>query len=171
MKIVSGIYHDASRVTGAVRALLGESVPAESIGVEIHDEAGRRRRVKVGDEAGVVEGAVQGAWIGAVLGGIIMFVAAFWMGAGTDGGLLPVGPFAAAISGALGGGAAGVMLGAIVGMGRWKGMPDLDPEVLASGSVIVSVRSDALADKARRILTEGGAEGVRICEEGAGAGP
>jgi hypothetical protein len=166
VKIVSGIYHDASRVTDAVRALLGESVPAESIGVEIRDETGRRRRVKVGDEAGVVEGAVQGAWIGAALGGLIMFIAAFAMGAGTEGGLLPVGPFAAAVSGALGGGAAGVMLGAIVGMGRWKGMPDLDPEVLANGSVVVSVRSDALADKVRRILAESGAEDVQICAEG-----
>jgi hypothetical protein len=166
VKTVSGIYHDASRVTDAVRALLGESVPAESIGVEIHDEAGRRLRVKVSDEAGVVEGAVQGASIGAALGGLIMFIAAFAMGAGTEGGFLPVGPFAAAISGALGGGAAGVMLGAIVGMGRWKGMPDLDPEVLANGSVVVSVRSDALADKARRILAESGAEDVRIRAEG-----
>lgn len=168
MKTVSGIYHDASRVTDAVRALLGASVPAETIGVEIRDEAGRRRRVTVGDEAGVVEGAIHGAWIGAGLGGLVMFIAAFAMGAGTEGGLLPVGPFAAAISGALGGGAAGVMLGAIVGMGRWKGMPDLDPAVLANGSVVVSVRSDALADKAQRILSEAGAEHVQIRAEGDG---
>lgn len=166
MKTVSGIYHDAPRVTAAVRALLSESVPADSIGISIRDGAGRRRSVKVGDEAGVIEGAIQGAWIGAAAGGVIMMIAAFWIGGGAGEGLLPVGPFAAALAGALGGGAAGIMLGAIVGMGRWKGMPDLDPEVWANGYAVVSVRSDALAEKVRRILSDTGAEDIRIGEEG-----
>ena len=166
MKIVSGIYHDAPRVTAAVRALLSESVPAASIAVTILDGSGRRRAVKVGDEAGVIEGAVQGAWIGAAVGGVVMLIAAFWIGGGAGEGLLPVGPFAAALSGALGGGAAGIMLGAIVGMGRWKGMPELDPDVWANGHAVVSVRSDALADQARRILSDTGAEDVRVGEDG-----
>ena len=165
MKVVSGIYHDAGRVTEAVRALLNESVPADSIGVSIRDASGRRREVKVGDEAGVLEGAKMGAWIGAGLGAVVMFVAAIWVAMGTGDGLLPVGPFSAAISGALGGGAAGVMLGGLIGMGRWKGMPDLDPEVLTTGSAIVSVRSDALAEKVRKVLAESGAQDVETTED------
>jgi hypothetical protein len=165
VKVVTGIYHDADRVTEAVRSLLNESIPADSIGVTIRDASGRRREVKVGDEAGVLEGAKMGAWIGAALGAVVMFAVAVWVAMGTGEGLLPVGPFSAAISGALGGGAAGVMLGGLIGMGRWKGMPDLDPKVLETGSAIVSVRSDALADKARKVLTESGAQDVETTED------
>ncbi|MEX2466140.1 MAG: hypothetical protein WD995_04475 [Gemmatimonadota bacterium] len=164
MKIVSGIYHDAASVTHAVRALLAESIPADSIGVTIHEASGRHRRVKVGDEAGVLEGAVQGAWIGAALGTVVMTAVAIWVAVGTGEGLLPVGPFSAAISGALGGAAAGVMLGALIGMGRWKGMPDLDPATLEDGSVVVSVRSDALVDTAQRVLSEAGADRVEVTD-------
>jgi hypothetical protein len=165
VKVVSGIYHDADRVTAAVRALLNESVPADSIGVTIRDAAGRRRTVKIGDEPGVLEGAKMGAWIGAGLGSVIMFGAAIWTATATGEGLLPVGPFSAAISGALGGAGAGVMLGAIIGMGRWKGMPDLGPKMLETGSATVSVRSDALANKARQVLTENGAENVKTADD------
>jgi hypothetical protein len=165
VKVVTGIYHDADRVTEAVRSLLNESIPADSIGVTIRDASGRRREVKVGDEAGVLEGAKMGAWIGAALGAVVMFAVAVWVAMGTGEGLLPVGPFSAAISGALGGGAAGVMLGGLIGMGRWKGMPDLDPKVLETGSAIVSVRSDAMADTARQVLTESGAQDIETTDD------
>jgi len=166
MTVVSGVYHDASSVTKAVRSLLSESVPADSIRVTIREGSGRWRSVEIADETGVFEGAKQGAVVGAVVGGLVMVIAAVWVAVRTGDGLLPVGPVSAALSGALGGAAAGVMLGALVGMGRWKGLPDLDESVWRSGSVVVSVRSDALAGTAEEVLVREGAGEVRVSDEG-----
>lgn len=160
MRVVTGIYHDARGVTRGVRALLSESVPADSIRVVIRDPSGAERDVPVRDEAGVLRGALIGGAIGAALGAIGMAILTVSVSLSSGDGLLGANPVGSAIRGALTAAAAGVTLGALIGIGRWKGMPELEPGALEQGAAVISVRSDALADTAVRVLTETGAEDV-----------
>ena len=169
MKVVSGIYHDVGEVTEAVRKLLGESVPADAIEVRVHRASGATETVAVQDESGVLEGAWAGARIGALLGALLMGGLAVVVPLTSGDGVMAGEPFSAALRGALGGAAAGVTLGGLIGIGRWKGLRDLDPEALEGGSVEVRVRSDDLLDTARRILEKTGAGEVSV-SEGAGSG-
>ena len=164
MKVVSGIYHDAGMVTEAVRSLLGESVPADAICVRVHRASGVTEDVVVQDDSGVLEGAWVGARIGALAGAFLMGGLAVVVPMTSGDGLLAGEPFSAALRGALGGAAAGVTLGGLIGIGRWNGLRDLAADALEGGSVEVRVRSDDLQDTARRILERTGAGDVAVSE-------
>src|SRR5690606_29515691 len=170
MKVVTGVYHDAERVTSAVRALLGRSVPVDAISVVLRDPTGPDRDVPVEDEAGALKGAAVGAGIGGALGGLGVGLAA--TGAVVSGGTLPAaGPLLAVLQGVIGGAAAGAVagipLGGVLGLGRWKAKPELDPEELERGAALVCVHSDELADEARRIFERTGADEIREDEDDA----
>src|SRR5690606_27286894 len=150
MKVVTGVYHDAERVTSAVRALLGRSVPVDAISVVLRDPTGPDRDVPVEDEAGALKGAAVGAGIGGALGGLGVGLAATGAVVGSGGSaLLAAGPLLTVLQGALGGAmagaVAGIPLGGVLGMGRWKAKPELDPEELERGAALVCVHSDELA--------------------------
>lgn len=162
--MVTGTYDDADSVTDAVRALLGASVPADTIEVRVHRASGGVEDVEVVDEPGVREGAVRGAKIGAVLGALLMGGLAVFVPWSAGDGPFSADPFTAALRGALGGAAAGVMLGGLIGIGRWKGMRGVDRRALRDGTVHVSVRSDALSGKARGILEDTGAKDINDSE-------
>ncbi|MDZ7779447.1 MAG: hypothetical protein U5R14_05825 [Gemmatimonadota bacterium] len=164
MRVSTGIYHDARSVTRAVRALLSASVPADSIRVVIREPSGAERDVPVRDEAGVLRGALTGGVIGAALGAVGMAVLTVSVSLSSGDGPLGADPLGSAIRGALTAAAAGVTLGALIGIGRWKGMPKLDRGALERGSAVVSVHSDALADTAVRVLSETGGEEVETTE-------
>lgn len=160
--MVSGIYHAAPTATEAVRTLLGESVPADVIAVVVRSPEGDTRSVDVEDETGVWHGAWVGARIGAVVGALLMGGLAVVVPLTSGDGPFAGHPFAAALRGALGGAAAGVTLGGILGIGRWNGLSALDAKILEGSRIEVRVRSDELADTARRILEDAGADEVTV---------
>ena len=57
-------------------------------------------------------------------------------------------------------GAAGVPIGAVIGMGHWEGRKRLAVPEVDNGGVIVVVQTDELADVARRVLRDTGAVDV-----------
>lgn len=162
MRVARGIYHDRDQVRAAVRALLDASVPAHLIRLDLRHPGRGDRTVPIADEAGVVDGAVRGATWGAVLGALLLFVVTATVALGAGDGPWAANPFSAAARGALWGGAAGVTLGAIIGIGRWRGLRDLDAAWLDGGHARISVESDDLADTVLRVLRESGAADARI---------
>jgi len=162
VKVARGIYHDRGQVTEAVRALLRASVPAHLIRVALRHPARGAREVAIADETGVLEGAVRGATWGAALGAAILFAATIAVTVTSGDGPWAGSPFTVAVRGALWGGAAGVTLGAIIGIGRWKGLRDLEAAWLDDGHALISVESDDLAETVLRVLRETGGTEVRV---------
>lgn len=162
VRMASGIYHTVPRATEAVRALLGESVPADTITVVVRSPEGDTRTVDVEDETGVWHGAWVGARIGAVAGALLMGGLAVVVPLASGDGPFAGSPFTAALRGALGGAAAGVTLGGILGIGRWDGLADLDPEAMEGSRIEVRVHSDELVETVRGILGRTGAEEVTV---------
>ena len=157
---VTAVFSDPADVNRAVRRLTEKSVPADSIRVFLVDESGvRRREVDVEDEAGALKGALIGAAVGAGIGLLIVVLVPVLMG-GVSLGALDV----ASVLGALRAMAilavAGVPLGAIVGMGHWRGRKRIAETGLSPHRIHVAVESDELATLARGILLESGAERV-----------
>lgn len=161
MKTVRGIFHDEERVRSAVERLLERSVPADEIEVTVLDAGGAPTRdMPVEDESGVLHGALMGAALGGWVG-LMAAVIAVGFFAGWSELLTSIG-LSWALRGALTGAVGGVPLGAILGMGRWRKDEELASEDLDAGSVVVEVHSGELADVARRVLDEVGAERVTV---------
>lgn len=159
MTTVRGIFHDERRVTRAVELLVERSVPVDEITVTVLDASGRPKRdIPVEDEMGALRGAVIGGIAGAALGFVTALLAiglyAGWAQLPTPAGLSWL------LRGALIGLVGGVPLGGLLGMGRWRKTEELEAEDLERGSVVVAVESDELADLAREVLEEAGAERV-----------
>lgn len=163
MTKVSGVFHDRTQVTRAVERLVGKSVPTDQITVTVMDAAGEPQRdVPVEDESGVLHGALVGAGVGAVLGLAAAIVAiGFYVGWSE---LWSVVGLSWALRGALIGMMGGVPLGAVIWMGRWRKQDELGDADLNGGSVVVEVRSDELADLARQILDDVGADRIMVEE-------
>jgi hypothetical protein len=159
MTKVSGVFHDRRRVTQAVERLMEKSVPAGDITVTVMDTEGEPRHdIPVEDEPGVLHGALVGAGAGAGLG-LMAAITAIGVYVGWSE-LWTVVGLSWALRGALIGMVGGVPLGAVIWMGRWRKKDELDAADLNGGSVMVEVRSDELAELARRILEETGADRV-----------
>ncbi len=163
MMKVSGVFHDRKRVTRAVERLVGKSVPTDQITVTLMDAEGEPKRVvPVEDESGVLHGALVGAGAGAGLGFAAAIVAIGVYVGWSE--LWSVVGLSWVLRGALIGMVGGVPLGAVIWMGRWRKKDELGDVDLDGGSAVVEVRSDELADLARRILDDAGAERV-VLEE------
>lgn len=164
MKTVSGVFHDGNRVTRAVERLVGESVPTDEITVTVMDARGEPKRdVPVEDESGVLNGVLVGAGVGAALGFAAAIVAIGVYVGWSE--LWSVVGLSWTVRGALIGMFGGMPLGGVLWMGRWRKkdqLGDLGPD---GDSVVVEVRSDDLAERARRILEEAGADRVSVREE------
>ncbi len=161
--LVEGVFHDRDALTESVRGLLEKSVPADSIRVFVRDARGERsREVDVDDEAGTLRGAL----FGAAAGGGVALVLALAAAAGFLGptrveplGLVGLsGAFAAALAGA----AAGVPLGALLGMGRWRGASRIGAVEIRDTGAVVVVESSELAELAASVLRGTGAERVDV---------
>lgn len=111
------------------------------------------------------EGAVTGAATGGVLGGVLGLLAG--IGALAIPGVGPfiaAGPLLAALSGAAAGATVGGVAGALIGMG----IPEIEAKRyenrLSQGNILISVhtRTGDDVDRAKKILTNAGAEDVSV---------
>lgn len=161
MTEVEGVFRDRDNVEDAVYALGQQSVPSDSIHVYVADAGGNRKReLEVEKEAGTLRGALYGAVGGAIIG--LAIVAAVPTGAfgPTTIDFLTTDTLLGAVRVVATMAVAGVPLGAIIGMGHWRSGELIPEGELDTGSILVTVRSDELADTARRVLRESGAERV-----------
>lgn len=161
MKRVRGVFHSRDALTRAVRGLAEKSVPTDSISVHVLDEEGNhRRQVRIEREAGALRGALIGAAAGATLGVIIVVLL-------TSGALGSVGIDLLSVESVVGAlrtiattAVAAMPLGALIGMGNWRAKAEISAVELQDGAAEVVVESDVLADTARSVLFESGAESV-----------
>lgn len=159
---VTGVFHGRRSVVRAVERLSEKSVPADSIRVVVHGPAGERREVPVEDESGALRGAAMGAAFGGVAGLLIVVAATTGLlgPAGVD--ALSLQGIAGALRAVIGGAAASVPLGALLGMGYWQGRKRISGADFESGSATVVVESDELAELARKTLDAAGASDVSV---------
>lgn len=157
---VMGVFRDPEDVNRAVRGLTAKSVPVDSIRVFVVDEQGRRRReIAVEDEAGALRGALIGAGLGAIAGVLIVILVPLFSGAASLG-ALGASTFLGALRAIALCAAAGLPLGAIIGMGRWQGRKKIEETGLIPHRIHVAVESEELASLARAVLEDAGAERV-----------
>lgn len=162
---VSAVFHDRDAVTRAVERLTEKSVPADSIRVFVEDGRGGRREIPVEDESGVLRGALMGAVVGAAVGlGIVVAVALGYYGpAEVD--VLSFRGVTGAMRAILGAAAAAVPLGALLGLGHWRGRKKISRDDFEEGEATVVVESDELATLAREVLEDMGGSNVEEREE------
>jgi hypothetical protein len=143
-----------------VRSLLTKSVPADSIRVFVEDDAGRgRQEVAVEAEAGALEGALIAAGVGAVVGLlIVIFLMARYGSTGSD--LLGVSSILGSLRAIATCAVVGVPIGAVLGMGRWKGKRRIAEASVSPARIEVVVESEELAPLAESVFEAAGAEGV-----------
>ena len=158
---VSGLFRQPDDVARAVQRLAESSVPPDEIEVFVVDANGEAgRRIGVHDEPGTLRGAIIGAIAGGIIGVLLVILTlldAF--------GLVSGDPFGArSLLGAVrtigASAAAGVPIGAVIGMGHWQGRKKLEVSGLRGDPMMVVVESDELAETARRVLRDAGAERV-----------
>lgn len=158
---VSGLFHRRESVERAVERLAEKSVPADDVSVYVVDEGGNPgRRITIHEQPGTFRGALIGAAAGAVLGALIVVLTVLdvFGPARVDpfGVLSVLGAFRTIAASA----AAGIPIGAVIGMGRWQGRKSLSVRDLRGAGVLVVVESRAMAEVAREALRESGAERV-----------
>jgi hypothetical protein len=161
MTAVRGVFHDRDKLDDAVYRLGQFRVPTDSIRVHVVDAGGtQKREMGIEQEAGTLRGALIGAGAGAAIGlAIIVLAQAFVFGPGSsapiDRGFIYM-ALGVVVSLALG----GLPLGAVLAMGRWHIGERVTDEELRTGAAWVVVESDEMAEVARRVLGEAGAERV-----------
>lgn len=161
MTEVEGAFRDREAVEDAVYALGQQSVPSDSIHVYVADASGKRKReLQVEKEAGTLRGALYGAGAGAVIGLVIVLAVPTGMFGPVTIDFLTADTLLGAVRVIATMAVAGLPLGAILGMGHWRGGDRISDRELGDGSILVTVRSDELADTARRVLRDAGAERV-----------
>lgn len=162
MTRVTGVFRRRSRVVRAVERLSRKSVPFDSIRVFVHAKNGDRREIPVEDESGTLRGAIWGAVAGGLLG--LGVAVAAMLGLFGPSGVAAVSfrGVAGALRAVIGGAAAAVPLGALLGMGFWQGRRRISSADFESGTATVVVESNELAELARLTLHEAGALSVSV---------
>lgn len=158
---VRGVFRDRDALIRAVEGLAEKSVPADSVHVYVHDASGEpAREIPVEDESG----ALRGALIGAALGGGVGLLTVIAVATGVWGtpqiGILSFRGIAGALRAILGGAAAAVPLGALLGLGYWQGRKKISRSDFDTGTASVVVESDELSKLAERVLRDAGASDV-----------
>jgi hypothetical protein len=156
---VRGWFHDRERVAHAVDELMEGKIPQDQIRVSVEDRSGTTVRVvPVKGRMGVFRGAMWGAAGGAAFGLVAAFLTAAgalnWTGIEPlqGGDLMAAGDYIAALRGMLAGAAAGVPLGGVWGLARWRGAMDLSDDELRDGAAVVTVEGAGIVDRAEHIL-------------------
>lgn len=155
---VAAIFRDRDSVIRAVERLAEKSVPADSVRVFVDDQAGGRREVPVEDESGALRGALIGAAVGALIGVGIVIAVALGLYGPAEVGVLSFRGVAGALRAILGGAAAAVPLGALLGLGYWQGRKKISKDDFRTGTATVVVESDELSELARGVLQETGGD-------------
>lgn len=153
---ISAVFRDRDAVVRAVERLAEKSVPADSVRVFVDDGRGGRREIPVEDESGALRGALIGAAVGAAIGVAIVVAVALGLYGPAEVGVLSFRGVAGALRAILGGAAAAVPLGALLGLGYWRGRKKISEDDFRSGTATVVVESDELSELARRVLQEAG---------------
>lgn len=161
MTEVKGAFRDREDVERAVYRLGQESVPSDSIRVYVTDtEGGSTRELDVEEEAGTLQGALVGAALGTLIGLLVVALVPTGALGAAPAELFEASTLSFAVTVVAILAVGGLPLGAIVGMGHWRIGERISEHELRGGNVWVAVRSDELADVARRILQESGADRV-----------
>ena len=161
MHHVTGIFSSVSAAEQAVHELVEEHFNPDDVSILVTDKEGTHAEGTEFD-TGVAEGAVSGAALGCLLGAAGTALATTGVIAGPGVALLATGPLLAALKGAVAGGAAGLGVGALAGLGFWTDEAHIHADGLKKGGVVVAVPAEhEHAEHARRIFAEAGADAVR----------
>ncbi|MGE0161263.1 MAG: hypothetical protein AB7T31_17845 [Gemmatimonadales bacterium] len=156
---IEGRFETAESAAQAVEHLIDANIPTDQIDVYTIDRSGNRGpKAKMSQAPGVKRGALIGAAVGAVFG-LLAFIAVGVTGSfGVDDVATLTAVHALYYIGACA--AAGVPLGAAIGMTGWIGKRRLDTAGSHAQSFVVVVRTDSLGDEARHALRAAGATDV-----------
>jgi hypothetical protein len=159
---IKGRFRDSEHAAKAVERLADHSIPADEVRVFVVDDDGKpKRRIAVREGFGSKRGAIIGGLVGAGLGAVLaLLVQADLLSSASIGGLNEAAPFFSVLWVAVAGGAVGVPIGAVVGMGHLLRRQRMTVSPTDPMSVMVIVETRELADEARRILREAGADDV-----------
>ena len=158
---IKGLYRRPGDVSRAVDSLAANSIPVDELEVYVVDQLGKpTRKLAIRDEPGTRRGAVLGALVGASIGALV--IALVFLGVLGESWTDAFGPnlLLSAVALICVSGAAGVPIGAVIGMGHWEGRKKVSVPEIEAGGVIVVVQTDELADVARRVLRDTGAVDV-----------
>lgn len=156
---VTAAFDDRLAAQEAFNRLIAAGFGTGDISVLVSDHAAGRH-FGIREKTKAPEGAAAGAAIGGTLGALVAGLVAVGSIALPGIGLLAAGPVVAALAGAGAGGATGGLLGAAIGATQ----PEHEAKLVGSlqrGNILLAVAAEGpAADKAKKILTECGAEHV-----------
>lgn len=155
---VTGKFDDQQKVDRAVELLAEHDVPASDIEVVLVDQTGfHERDVSVRDQKTVARRVTVGLALGAVLGAAAPLLLSLDALGPVDASWIRPGLGAAVQAGVVGAAIAGALT-ALLELARRRSNVGVAPEETEEGSVLVSVRGEAHASAARRIMRDAGAE-------------
>lgn len=166
-KAVFGIAKSESQAIKLADDLKAAGFSANDVSVLFPDKTGTKDFAHE-QHTKAPEGAAAGAGAGAVLGGALGWMVGIGsLAIAGLGPLIAAGPIMAALAGVAGGAAAGGLTGALVGMG----IPEYEAKryegKVKDGNILLSVHTDNSdeRDRAKQILTAGGAEDISYTGE------
>jgi hypothetical protein len=145
---VYGTLWDEPSAADTLKALEDVHVDARDISLLIWENQGLRE-IPIEMKTGASLGAVVGALVGIVVGVITASYGPF-----------EVGSLLGAVGIAYGGGAAGLVLGGLAGLGYWNDEPGFPPEHSEDSDVVVGVMAWGRAELAEDILHQMGARDI-----------
>lgn len=155
-KTVTALYENRVEAERAAERLMAEGVGVDDISLMMADGTrGREWAIKEGSKApeGAAVGAVTGGTLGAVAAGLVAVGTIATGGAG----IVAAGPIVAALAGAGAGGAAGSLVGGLIGLGVPEHEAKLVEDELERGNILVGVKAhDDRVDRVRDVLDETG---------------
>ena len=126
---VRGRFHDRDAVAAAIDGLTAAKIPEDQIDVWVEGPDGGRHPIPVKERMGALTGAATGAVVGAVVAVAAVLILGTRVMPVSEASAVPalwMGVLQAAGAGALTGG----VIGGFLGLGRWEGRRDMDPEAV-----------------------------------------
>jgi hypothetical protein len=158
---IEGVFQNAEDASNAVNDLLAQSVPADEIEVYLISAGAPPRKLRIREDSGTRRGALTGAIVGALIGFLIGVLASLGALGEAWTAILMSGTPLDVLSLMIVSAVVGVPIGAVIGMGYWRGRRSLQPIDGHGERVMVAVETAELADVARGVLREAGAIEVR----------
>lgn len=164
---VFGVYRDSTSLNGGLEALRSAGFRNTDVSVLLPENAGNKDFVHQ-KETKAPEGATAGATTGAVVGGVLGWLAGIGaLAIPGIGPLIVAGPIVALLAGAGAVGAAGGIVGSLVGLG----IPEYEAKRfegrVRNGGTLLSIHCDNSdwVKRAKKILEDTGAEDVASSSE------
>jgi hypothetical protein len=161
MKIVTALFHNRIAADNAVDSLITNGFSRDDVSV-LMTETTRGREFGVVDHTKAPEGAVVGGVAGGIAGGVLAAIAATAAIAIPGVGVIVAGPIIAGLAGASVAGAAGGLVGALVG----AGIPEHEAKFLSTaihkGGILVGIRTPSKNVRlAKELLGRYGGESLK----------